>query len=157
MNDFSFLDAQISQILQTEQEQDELFADVFESILQIDESQETQQDFTYENLNSNANFLENYADAFRKIEEMSQQRDADLLTKQSQVKESEVQEIAPMQYTEPLKAKQDFIFTISASEKCYSDKNTIPFNNIQYRRVAIDLDKFIKIIRHGFCFTSIFN
>ncbi len=157
MNDFSFLDAQISQILQTEQEQDELFADVFESILQIDESQETQQDFTYENLNSNANFLENYADAFRKIEEMSQQCDADLLTKQSQVKESEVQEIAPMQYTEPLKAKQDFIFTISASEKCYSDKNTIPFNNIQYRRVAIDLDKFIKIIRHGFCFTSIFN
>ena len=132
-------------------EQKDLFADVFESILQEDASSEpAQKVYTFDNIDQNLNFLESFADSFRKIEEMTAKRDAgELYTVRSKEE--------PMQTTEPSTAKQDFSFTLSASEIGYDDKNLIHFNSIKYRRVRLDLKKFVKIIKQGYCFTSIFK
>lgn len=54
-------------------------------------------------------------------------------------------------------AKQDFTFTLSASECGYNDKNAIFWSAVNYRRVTFTLNQFEKIIRRGFCFTSIFQ
>ena len=71
------------------------------------------------------------------------------------------EELKAEQDTEPSKkpeqAKQDFTFTFSASEHPYNDKNSIFWAAVNYRRVTLSLSQFEKIIRRGFCFTSIFK
>lgn len=98
-----------------------------------------------------------HRDEFLRHEPMKAEQElfADVFT---QIK---AEELKAEQDTEPSKkpeqAKQDFTFTLSASECGYNDKNAIFWSAVNYRRVTFTLNQFEKIIRRGFCFTSIFN
>ena len=98
-----------------------------------------------------------HRDEFLRHEPMKAEQElfADVFT---QIK---AEELKAEQDTEPSKkpeqTKQDFTFTFSASEHPYNDKNSIFWPAVNYRRVTFTLNQLEKIIRRGFCFTSIFK
>ena len=49
------------------------------------------------------------------------------------------------------------VFTISVSTECFADKNSIKWQNVQYRAANVSVDELTELIRAGRCFCHAFN
>ena len=64
-------------------------------------------------------------------------------------------ETAQNQATEP--QPQIGFLTYSLSDASFADKNTIPWQSVNYHRVYSDVESLVQYLQAGYCFTSIFN
>ena len=148
MTNYSFLDAAIAEIMTTE---------------------------THEEPRILKHEPELFAEAFKKIEEMSAKRKAEETTSNFILDiEKAVQHLElpkPHQETtsnfifEIEKAAQQFklteplpqIITYSLSDVSYEDKNKIDWQCISYHREQSDVEQLVRYLQSGYCFNSIFK
>lgn len=48
-------------------------------------------------------------------------------------------------------------FRLSVSVNSYPDKNTTPWNSVNYRQQELTIDKFVELIKQGYCFCHCFK
>lgn len=72
-----------------------------------------------------------------------------------QIKLPPCKETAQNQATEP--QPQIGFLTYSLSDVSFADKNTIPWQSVNYHRVYSDVESLVQYLQAGYCFTSIFN